>query len=55
MSEYSVENNRNYSLGETPSSEESSTINMNYNPYQSYKIEEDSKKEEFAKKVKEEI
>ena len=28
---------------------------MNYNPYQSYKTEEDSKKEEFEIKLKEEV
>ena len=49
VSEYPVENNRSYTIGETPGSEESSIININYNPYQSYKTEEDLKKEEFEK------
>ena len=37
VSEYPTGDNRTYTLGETPNPEGSSIININYNPYQSYK------------------
>ena len=56
-SEYPIEDNRSYTLGETPIPEESSALNLNMdNPYRN-KNEEENKimKEELEKKMKVEL